>query len=88
MNPEDGRERFLSEAEIARLSEVLAGHPERTTVALIRFSDVTGARFGEAANATWSQLDLAAGTWTQAEQPHEAEAQHTMPLSAPALRPR
>ena len=85
MFPEDGRERFLSEAEIARLSEVLAGHPERTTVALIRFLMLTGARFGEAAGARWDQFDLAAGVWTKPSSHTKAKRQHRVPLSAPAL---
>ena len=85
MNSEDHRERFLSEAEIARLSEVLARHPERTTVALIKFLMLTGARFGEAANATWSQFDLSRGTWTKPSSHVKQKKQHTVPLSAPAL---
>jgi integrase len=85
MNSEDGRERFLSEAEIARLSEVLARHPERVTVALIRFLMMTGCRFGEAANATWSQIDLSGGTWTKPSSHTKAKKQSRVPLSAPAL---
>jgi integrase len=84
-NPEDGLERFLSEAEIARLSEVLARHPERTTVALIRFLMLTGARFGEAATAEWSQFDLAGGTWTRPSSHTKQKRKHATPLSAPAL---
>jgi integrase len=85
MNAEDGRERFLAEAEIARLSEVLASHPERTTVALIRFLMMTGCRFGEAANVTWDQFDLAAGLWTKPSSHTKAKRQHRIPLSAPAI---
>jgi integrase len=84
-NPEDGRERFLSEAEIARLSDVLARHPERTTVALIRFLMMTGCRFGEAANATWDQFDLALGIWKKPSRSTKQKKHHGMPLSAPAL---
>ena len=85
MNAEDGRERFLSETEIARLSEVLAGHPERTTVALIRFLMMTGCRFGEAAAATWDQFDLAGGNWTRPSSHTKQKRKHASPLSAPAL---
>jgi integrase len=84
-NPEDGRERFLSPAEIARLSEALTRHSERTTVALIRFLMMTGCRFGEAANATWDQFDLAAGTWNKPSSHTKQKRRHTLPLSAPAL---
>jgi integrase len=84
MNPEDGRERFLSEDEIARLTAVLARHPERNTVALIRFLMMTGCRFGEAANATWAQFNLGTGTWTKPSSHTKAKRQHSLPLSAPA----
>jgi integrase len=85
MNPEDGRERFLSAAEIARLSEVLAKHPEKTTVELIRFLMLTGARFGEAANATWDQIDFAGKIWTRPSAHIKRKKKHAMPLSPPAL---
>jgi len=85
MNPEDGRERFLSEAEIARLSEVLAKHPERTTVALVRFLMFTGCRFGEATSATWDQFDLTAGSWTKPSSHVKRKRQHKSRLNAPAL---
>jgi integrase len=85
MNAEDHRERFLSPAEIARLAGVLERHPERTTVALIRFLMMTGCRFGEAATATWSQFDLERGTWTKPSSHTKAKRQHVVPLSAPAL---
>jgi len=85
MNAEDGRERFLSEAEIARLSDVLARHPERITVALIRFLMMTGCRFGEAATATWDQFDLAGGTWTRPSSHTKQKRRHATPLSAPAI---
>jgi integrase len=85
MNPEDHRERFLSEAEITRLSDVLARHPERTTVALIRFLMLTGARFGEAANATWDQFNFTTKTWTRPSSHTKQKRRHAVPLSPPAL---
>jgi integrase len=84
-NPEDARERFLSPAEIARLSTALDNHPERNTVALVRFLMLTGARYTEAATATWGQFDLAGGTWTKPSSHTKQKRQHTVPLSAPAL---
>lgn len=85
MNPEDHREVFLSTAEIARLAAVLDRHPERTTVDLIRLLMMTGCRYGEAANATWSQFDLAAGLWRKPSSHTKAKKQHIVPLSGPAL---
>lgn len=85
MNPEDGRERFLSPAEVARLAEVLDRHPERTTASLIKFLVLTGARFGEAAGARWDQIDLRLATWTKPSSSTKDKRQHVVPLSAPAL---
>jgi Arm DNA-binding domain/Phage integrase, N-terminal SAM-like domain len=44
---EEKRERFLVDSEIARLSEALAAHPERTSANAARFLLLTGARKGE-----------------------------------------
>ena len=85
MTPEDHRQRFLSPAEIARLAAALDAHPECTTVALIRFLLLTGARFGEAVGARWDQFDLSGGTWTKPSSHVKQKRQHTVPLSAPAL---
>jgi integrase len=84
-NPEDGRERFLSEAEIARLAAVLDRHPEHTTVALLRFLTMTGCRYSEAATATWVQFDLTAGIWTKPSSHVKQKRRHSVPLAAPAL---
>ncbi len=45
--PEEKRERFLTPAEIARLGEVLATHPEKASCRAIRLLLLTGARRGE-----------------------------------------
>jgi integrase len=84
-NPEERRERFLSPAEMARLSDVLDRHHERVTVALVRFLLLTGCRFGEAAGATWEQLDLERGIWTKPSAHTKQKKAHTVPLSPPAL---
>jgi integrase len=84
-NPEERRQRFLSPAEMARLAEVLDQRTERTSVALTRFLLLTGARFSEAANATWEQIDLEAGTWIKPSSNTKQRKVHVVPLSAPAL---
>jgi integrase len=83
-NHEDRRTRYLSPAEIARLATVLDGHPERTSAALVKFLLLTGARFGEAAGATWDQVDLEAGTWAKSSAHTKQKREHRIPLSAPA----
>lgn len=85
LNAEDRRQRFLSPAEIARLAEALDRRTEQTSVALVRFLLLTGCRFGEAANATWTQFNLAVGTWTKPSSHTKQKKEHAVPLSAPAL---
>jgi integrase len=86
-NAEQPRERFLSPAELARLATALDArrNAEPISVALIRFLLLTGARFGEAARATWSQFDLDRSTWTKPSSHTKQKRAHTVPLSAPAL---
>jgi integrase len=82
--PEESRETFLSQAEIARLSDTLASWPDQTVAAAIRFLLLTGARRGEVMNATWNQFDLERGTWTKPSHHTKTKRRHVVPLSAPA----
>lgn len=84
--PEEKRERFLTELEIARLSEVLAEHPEQSSANAVRLLLLTGARRGEVLGAQWSQFDLAAGIWTKPAATTKQKKDHRLPLSAPALQ--
>lgn len=84
--PEEKRERFLSPAEIARLGEALATHPERTSANAVRFLLLTGARKGETLSAVWSQIDFATGVWTKPAATTKQRKEHRVPLSAPALQ--
>jgi integrase len=83
--PEEKRERFLTPGEIARLSGVLATHPEKASANAIRLLLLTGARRGEVLGATWDQFDLAAGVWTKPAATTKQGRLHRVPLSAPAL---
>jgi integrase len=56
--PEHRRERYLTPAEIARLSEALVAHPERHSANAVRFLLLTGARKGETLAAQWKDFDL------------------------------
>jgi integrase len=84
-NPEERRQRFLSPAEMARLAVALDQRQEHTSVALVRFLLLTGARFSEAATATWPQFDLERGTWIKPSAHTKQKREHAVPLSAPAL---
>ncbi|MBM3492653.1 MAG: site-specific integrase [Alphaproteobacteria bacterium] len=62
--PEKKRERFLSEAELARLGEALAAAEGRESphfLALVRLLVFTGARLGEWLGARWEWIDLERG---------------------------
>ena len=84
--PEQGRERFLSQQEIADLSDALAEHPNRTIAAAIRFLLLTGARKGEVISATWDQFDFERGLWDKPSAHTKTKRRHVVPLSAPALQ--
>ena len=83
--PEEKRERFLTPAEIAKLGEILAAHPERRSCNAIRLLLLTGARRGEMLSATWSQFDLEKGVWTKPSAATKQAKEHRIPLSAPAM---
>jgi len=62
--PEKKRERFLSEAELARLGEALAAAEGRESphfLALVRLLVFTGARLGEWLGARWEWIDFERG---------------------------
>jgi integrase len=86
-SPEEPRQRYLSPAELSALAAALSARPERdrVSVALVRFLLLTGARFGEAATATWDQFDLDRGVWTKPSAHTKQKRAHRVPLSAPAL---
>jgi integrase len=84
--PEVKRQRFLSPAEIVRLSEVLASHPEQVSANVVRLLLLTGARRGEVLSARWDQFDLTGGVWVKPAATTKQKADHRIPLSAPSLQ--
>ncbi len=84
-SPEEKRERYLTPAEIARLSEALANHREKDSASAIRLLLLTGARRGEVLGARWEQFDLPAGIWVKPAASTKQGKVHRIPLSAPAL---
>jgi integrase len=82
---EQPRQRYLSEAEIARFVAVLDAHPERVSANAIKLLLLTGARRTEVLSATWSQFDLAAGTWTKPHTSTKQRRMHYVPLSPQAV---
>jgi integrase len=83
--PEEKRERYLTPAEITRLADVLAAHPDRIRANAIRLLLLTGARKGETRVARWQDFDLAAGVWVKPASTTKTAKLHRIPLSAPTL---
>lgn len=84
-NPEEKRTRYLSQQELARVSQALAEHPEQVSANAIRFLMLTGARRGEVLNAQWDMFDLEAGLWVKPSAHTKQRREHRVPLSAPSL---
>jgi integrase len=83
--PEVKRERYLTPAEISRLSEALATHPERVSANAVRLLLLTGARKGETLASRWQDFDPAAAVWTKPSAHTKQKKSHRVPLSPPAL---
>jgi integrase len=82
---EHKRERYLTGAEIAKLSEAISSHPERTSANAVRLLLLTGARKGETLAAKWTDFDLDAGVWVKPAATTKTAKLHRVPLSAPAI---
>lgn len=84
-NAEEGRERYLTPDELARVSTELEATPAQDSADIVRLLLLTGARFGEVAAMRWKQLDLEAGIWTKPAATTKQNKTHRVPLSAAAL---
>ncbi len=84
-NPEESKERFFSEAEIAALSDALYEQTDRAATDCLRFMMVTGCRPGEAMKATWSEMEAEPGYWVKRSAHTKQRRTHKVPLSPPAL---
>jgi integrase len=89
-NHEEGRERFFSEAEIARISDALTEYEggvrtAKTSANLIRFVMLTGCRPAEARRARWSEVDEQPGFWIKPSSHTKQRKSHKLALSPPAI---
>jgi integrase len=82
-NPERKRTRYLSAAELERVTAALAAYEDRDAANAIRLLLLTGARRGETLKARWSDFDLEAGVWTKPGATTKQATEHRVPLSAP-----
>lgn len=71
-------------AEIGSFMARLRGQ-EGLGARALEFAILTAARSGEVRGATWSEIDLKAGTWTIPADRMKAGKEHRIPLSQPAI---
>jgi integrase len=84
-NLETPRDKYLSPAEIARLSDALATHPNRAAADAIRMLLLSGARRMEVLSAHSSHFDLENKTWRKPEQNTKQKRVHSLPLEGAVL---
>ena len=83
---EDPRKRYLTGAELDRLSEALAEHDDQDAADIFRLLLLTGARRGEVLAGRWADVDLQRGVWTKPGATTKRKTTHVIPLSPAALQ--
>jgi integrase len=83
-NQEEKRQRYLSAAELARLSTALANLRDQGAANAVRLLLLTGARRGEVLAACWADFDLDAKVWTKPGATTKQKTLHRVPLSEAA----
>jgi integrase len=83
-NAEAKRKRYLTAAELKRLTDALDEHDDQQAVDIFRLCLLTGCRVGEAMVARWDDINLSAGKWTKPGSTTKQKTDHIVPLSAPA----
>jgi integrase len=85
-NQETPRQRYLTGAELARLTEALADLRDQGAANAVRLLLLTGARRGELLAARWSDIDLDAGVWVKPGSTTKQKTIHRVPLSEATCR--
>jgi integrase len=83
-NHEDGRERFFSQAELARISDAL-NECQGVQPDCLRLIMLTGCRPVEARKAQWSEFDAEPGYWIRPSSHIKTRKTLKVPLSPPAI---
>lgn len=94
-NPESGRERFYSAAELATIGDVLSDYGDeargpgvasaKAAADCVRLIMLTGCRPTEARLATWEQFDAEPGFWIKPSAHTKQRKVHKLPLNPPTL---
>lgn len=82
---EEKRDRWLNHEELQRFWAVLDQYPQHLTAYIFKFLVLTGARKGEAMQATWDQFDLEKGVWTKPSHLTKQKKTEYLPLSDKVL---
>lgn len=82
---EEKRHRWLSDAELARLTKALNEHPNQTAANAIRLQLLTGARIGEVLSSKWQDYDLERGVWIKPSHHTKQKRTEHLPLSGAAI---
>jgi integrase len=83
-NPEEGRERFFSQTELAAIGDALATYRGEAGDA-VRLIMLTGCRPSEALQAKWEEMDSEPGYWIKPSSRVKQRRQHKLPLNPAAL---
>src|SRR5262249_50524928 len=82
--PEEGRERFFSQAELTAITDALATYPG-VAADCARLVMLTGCRPAEAMKAQWEEFDREPGYWIKPSAHVKQRKAHKLPLSPPAI---
>jgi len=83
-NPEEGRERFFSQAELMAITNALASYPG-VAADCARLIMLTGCRPAEAMKAQWEEFDREPGYWIKPSTHVKQRKTHKLPLSPAAI---
>lgn len=82
---EEPRTRFLSDAEVHRLTSALKQHPNQSAANAVRLLILTGARRNEALRATWDMFDFERRVWTKPSHHTKQRREHRTDLNTDTL---
>ena len=85
-NQEHKRHRYMTGAELARLTTALAELRDQGAANAVRLLLLTGARRGELLAARWADIDLDAGVWSKPAATTKTKVLHRVPLSKAACQ--
>jgi integrase len=82
---EEKRHRWLSDAELSKLTAALDSHTNQKAANAIRLQLLTGSRIGEVLTAKWSNVDFERGVWIKPSHHTKQKRTEHLPLSSASL---